>query len=209
MRHIFIFFVLTFFLSCSKLDGIIKLRKKSNDNNVSYVFLVNSSTSKKYQFTIQKIIRDENGKSYSNGFYTLEPGQEELIGANIAYMGDTFFKKIVYDTLETTLTETNIKMTGEELEKEKILANMIGTKLNSNKVILDYKLNNTILTEFQVSKFLKVYGESKWKHIDSLKKGNKSIDTYLIPKVVDDISKPKEQNKITFTYVVKGQKEVE
>lgn len=62
------------FPSCNSLDGKIEIRAKK-------VYLVNSSTNKKFEFTIKETkIKNDSSFNYATQIIKLAPGNEELLG---------------------------------------------------------------------------------------------------------------------------------
>ena len=88
-------------VSCSRLSGRIENRDRGCDTTSSESkknYLVNSSKSVKYQFTVKTtLVIDNRTKSYSTELYTLEPGDEKYLGC------DFWLSEIVYANKEVIL----------------------------------------------------------------------------------------------------------
>lgn len=121
MKKILTFTYLTILLiGCSsKFDGRI-------ENRAGQSYLVNTSTSQSFRFTIKKIeIKDDTTYSYSTDLISLSPGDEKLLGNNL-------FDQI--ETIETgedksiqVFTPTNRQLAQKkDLEKRRNVAEKKG-----------------------------------------------------------------------------------
>lgn len=173
-----------FLYSCSKLNGKIEIRKLSPIDTVKSAFLVNTSKTKGYLFTIKKTSKNEDGQLfYETKFLSLNPGEEIEVGRETEYYGEQFSYKTIYDTFECVVN----KFSRDTLYFK-----------NGKEIIQPVSDSDDILYLFGIS----VNGEK----FDSIIKTN-SKETYITinPKKIIDETKPKNLKKIINKWEVTGE----
>lgn len=95
MRHLAIILCLAL-TSCSGMIGTIERRDKGCDESLTdskKIYLVNTSTSTKYQFTVKSIgTINDTIKSYGTNLFVLEPGDEKYLGCD-KWLGEIKYPK--------------------------------------------------------------------------------------------------------------------
>ncbi|RYX78050.1 hypothetical protein EON71_01365 [bacterium] len=191
--------------SCKNFDG-----KISTHDNLS--LLTNISQNQKLKFTVKTTIEHENGTIRSIvSFKELEPGEEVMLGKNIIFKGDKFYNKQLFDTIKEYKHYDKIpKETKSDTKILKELAIFENKKYPHAKYyVTNYTKNNIKYNPYKdndggINLF---WSTSDLKKIDSTEDHQTQIITYLAPsEFIPDQTKPKKQEKIIYTYEIKGQR---
>lgn len=191
------------FSSCQNYAGKIS----TNDN---YSILTNTSKNQRIKFTIKTTVEHENGKTTSHiSFKELEPGEETILGKNINFLGDRFYSKQLFDTIKQYIHyNKEVRQTKYSIKTSKEIAKFQNEKyVYTKEHLTTYTKNNISYNPYQdndggINLF---FSTSNWKKIDSIKKHQIQIITYLAPsELISDQTKPKKQEKIIYTYKITG-----
>jgi hypothetical protein len=199
-------FLMICIASCSQqFDGKII----TNDN--SAVILTNTSQNSKLKFTIKTTIEREKGNKTSIiSFQELEPGEEKVIGKSVNFIGEKYYSKQLFDTIkEYTHFDQIIKSTKSSIKISKELSKFKNKKyVYTPDYVKTYTKNNIDYNPNGDGNGIVFWG-ADWKKIDSIKKGQIQIITYLMPsELISDTTKPKKQEKIIYSYEIKGQRSI-
>jgi len=186
--------------SCRQFDG------KISTNDDSSVILTNTSQSQKFQFTIKTTVEYENGNKTSRiKFQQLEPGEEKVVGKSVAFVGDKYYGKQLYDSVKEYIhLDQIVKQSKSSTAISKEIAKFKNEKYTyTQEYLTTYTKNGINYDPANDSPF----GRASWKKIDSSKKRQIQVITYLAPSgIILDKTKPKKQEKIIYRFEIKGQR---
>jgi len=198
-KLLIVIYLILFISACGQSQGKIEINESKNQ-----IILVNTSQTHKYRFTIKKTSEFENGRKESHiSFYDLEPGDERFIGQTYSFSGDRFYMRQLYDTIKQyTHFDKIVKQTKRDIQISKQLDSFSNKPY---KYTPEYFINYT-KHGLNYNPVLNVFGDFG-KVIDKQKIGNVQIVTYLVASgAVPDLTKPKKQMKLTYTFEIKGQR---